>query len=649
MPGKPGVPVKLVWTREDDMKGGYYRPAYVHALTAGLDAQGNVIGWQHRIVGQSIVAGTPFEAMMVKDGIDATTVEGASTLPYAIPNLRVELHSPKVGVPVLWWRSVGSTHTAYSTETFIDELAAAAGKDPVAFRRALLAKHPRHIAALDLAAAKAGWGKPLAPGKAGEKRGRGVAVHESFGTVVAQVAEVTVRGKELRVDRVVCAVDCGIAVNPDNVRAQMEGGIGFGLSAALHGAITLTDGAVEQSNFHDYPVLRINEMPKVEVHIVPSARQADGRRRARRPAGRAGGRQRDRGRHRPAAAQAAVRAGLTAAPIAATPRAATACTPPPASFPATRCPPCCRPRRSRSPGTATSCWSPAARAPAPGRLRRRGCRRWRRWRPPASTAPAHYLGALGGNPCVALRVAAGTPAPAGWRFAGLRSLFFALPEPSSRSPRALPDRRVGPHASLLRRAAGRATRDKAGERAKECPACGLVAYPRVSPAMMVLVTRGRELLLARAHRFPPGMYSALAGFVEPGETIEDCIRREVREEVGVEVDEPVYFASQSWAFPHSLMIAYTAEYAGGADHARGRGDRRRALVRARRAAQAAAPRVDRAPADRRDGRPARALTGRGRPGAPARIRGSACVRSAPIAPPRPRCRASTPLPPPSWS
>ncbi len=275
--GKRGVPIKLVWTREDDMKGGFYRPAYVHWLKAGLDATGDVVGWQHRIVGQSILVGTPFEQMMVKDGIDMTSVEGASTLPYGIPNLQVDLHSPTVGVPVLWWRSVGSTHTAYSTETFIDELAVAAGKDPVAFRRALLAKHPKHLAALDLAAAKSGWGTPLAPGKAGEKRGRGVAVHESFNSVVAQVAEVTVgKDNSFRVDRVVCAVHCGIAVNPDVIRAQMEGGIGFGLSAALHGAITLNKGAVEQANFHDYPILRINEMPAVEVHIVASTDKPTG-------------------------------------------------------------------------------------------------------------------------------------------------------------------------------------------------------------------------------------------------------------------------------------------------------------------------------------------------------------------------------------
>ncbi len=172
---------------------------------------------------------------------------------------------------MLWWRSVGSSHTAYSTETFIDEVAAAAGKDPVEFRKALLGKHPRHLATLELAAKQAGWGTPLPAGPAGTKRGRGIAVHESFNSVVAQVAEVTVKADNtFTVDRVVCAVDCGIAVNPDNVRAQMEGGIGFGLSAALYGAITLKNGEVEQSNFHDYPILRINEMPRVDVHIVPS-------------------------------------------------------------------------------------------------------------------------------------------------------------------------------------------------------------------------------------------------------------------------------------------------------------------------------------------------------------------------------------------
>ena len=243
---------------------------------------------------------------MVKEGVDATSVEGASNLPYGIANINVEVHSPKLGVPVLWWRSVGATHTAFSTETFIDELAVAATKDPVAFRRGLLAKHPRHLAALDLAVDKAGWDKPLAAGKAGAKRGRGVAVHESFGTVVAQVAEVTVeQDGKFKVDRVVCAVHCGIAVNPDNVKAQMEGGIGFGLSAALYGRISLKDGVVEQSNFHDYPVLRINEMPAVEVYIVPSRRQAFRRRRARGAGHRAGARQCAGGGDRQAGAFAA--------------------------------------------------------------------------------------------------------------------------------------------------------------------------------------------------------------------------------------------------------------------------------------------------------------------------------------------------------
>jgi isoquinoline 1-oxidoreductase beta subunit len=271
------APVKLVWTREDDMKAGYYRPLYYHVIRAGLDDAGAIVAWQHRIVGQSILAGTAFESAMVKNGIDGTSVEGAANLPYAIANISVDLHSPRLGVPVQWWRSVGSTHTAYSTETFIDELAAAAGKDPVEFRRALLAKHPRHRAVLELAAQKAGWGTRLAPGKAGERRGRGIAVHESFHSYVAEVAEVTVRADGgFSVDRVVCAVDCGIAVNPDVIRAQMEGGIGYGLSAALHDAITLNEGRVEQSNFSDYPVLRINEMPKVEVHIVDSTANPTG-------------------------------------------------------------------------------------------------------------------------------------------------------------------------------------------------------------------------------------------------------------------------------------------------------------------------------------------------------------------------------------
>lgn len=269
--------VKLIWLREDDMRAGYYRPMFHHRLWAGLDEQGGLVGWRHRLVGQSILAGSPFAAM-VKNGIDAVSVEGATNLPYAIPNMLVDLHTPTdIGVPVLWWRSVGSTHTAFSTECFIDELAAAAKKDPVAWRLSMLGKHPRHVAVLKLAADKAGWGTPLPAGKAGERRGRGVAVHESFKSYVAQVAEVTVKDDgSYRVDRVVCAVDCGIAVNPDIIRAQVEGSVGFALSTVLNGAITLTEGKVDQSNFHDYQPVRIGEMPRVEVHIVPSAANPTG-------------------------------------------------------------------------------------------------------------------------------------------------------------------------------------------------------------------------------------------------------------------------------------------------------------------------------------------------------------------------------------
>lgn len=264
--------VKLVWLREDDMRAGYYRPLFHHALEAALDASGRLTGWRHRLVGQSILIGSPFEQMLVKDGIDQVSVEGAANLPYAIPNLRVDLHTPKdIAVPVLWWRSVGSSHTAYSTEVFLDEVAAAMGKDPVALRLGLLAGHPRHAGVLKLAAEKAGWGTPLAAGKAGARRGRGVAVHESFNSYVAQVAEVTVaQDGAIKVDRIVCAVDCGIAINPDNVRSQVEGAVGFALTAALHGEITLKEGRVEQGNFDGYPLARIDEMPAVEVHIVPS-------------------------------------------------------------------------------------------------------------------------------------------------------------------------------------------------------------------------------------------------------------------------------------------------------------------------------------------------------------------------------------------
>ncbi|MDN3556940.1 xanthine dehydrogenase family protein molybdopterin-binding subunit [Halomonas maura] len=272
------APIKMVWTREDDTRGGHYRPLNVHRARLGLDDNGKPVAWHQRIVGQSILTGTSMESMMVKGGIDPTSVEGASDLPYTVPALHVELHSPSdIGVPVQWWRSVGHSHTAFSTEGLIDEAAVAAGQDPYRYRRELLADHPRWRGVLDLAADKAGWTSPLEPGAEDVKRGRGIAVHQSFGSYVAQVAEVSVDAENtLRVDRVVCAVDCGMAVNPDVIRAQMEGGIGFALAATLHSEITLDGGQVVQSNFNDFQVLRHNEMPEIEVHIVASGEAPTG-------------------------------------------------------------------------------------------------------------------------------------------------------------------------------------------------------------------------------------------------------------------------------------------------------------------------------------------------------------------------------------
>jgi isoquinoline 1-oxidoreductase beta subunit len=247
------------------MKAGYYRPAYLHRVKAGLDKDGNLVAWQHRVVGQSILIGTAFE-QMVKDGIDPTSIEGVHDMPYTIPNFRAEVHNTKVGVPVLWWRSVGHTHTAYVVETMMDQLAAKAGKDPVEFRSALMKDKPRHMGVLKLAAEKAEWTKPPPSGKF-----RGIAVHESFSSYVAQVAEISLDPSgAAKIERVVCAVDCGIAVNPDQVKAQMEGGIGFGLGAAMRNQITLTKGIVDQANFDTYEPIRMSDMPKVEVHIVDS-------------------------------------------------------------------------------------------------------------------------------------------------------------------------------------------------------------------------------------------------------------------------------------------------------------------------------------------------------------------------------------------
>jgi Aerobic-type carbon monoxide dehydrogenase, large subunit CoxL/CutL homologs len=264
-----GKPVKVIWTREDDMDGDFFRPSAYNKMSAGVDASGKPVFWQHRIVTPSIMAAlgpVVFGGAPPADRLDDTATEGASTLPYEMQNLFVDWVPSKPGVPVGFWRSVGSSHTAFSTECFLDELAHAAGTDPVAFRLSLLEKHPRHAGVLKLAAEKAGWSKPAPKGIF-----RGVAVHESFSSYVAQVAEVSV-GKDgiPKVHRIVCAIDCGQVVNPDTVKAQMEGCIVFGLTAALHGEITIKNGRVEQRNFYDYKMLRMNETPKIETYIVPS-------------------------------------------------------------------------------------------------------------------------------------------------------------------------------------------------------------------------------------------------------------------------------------------------------------------------------------------------------------------------------------------
>jgi isoquinoline 1-oxidoreductase beta subunit len=268
-----GVPVKVVWTREDDIRGGYYRPLFVHRIEVGLDGKGLPIAWKHALVGQSILAGSPFE-MMIKDGIDATSIEGVVGSPYlaGVAARRVTLHSPRNEVPVLWWRSVGNTHSAFAVESMIDELAHAAGRDPLQYRAALLKGSPRHLRALEVAAEKAGWGSPPPAGRA-----RGLAVHESFGSIIAEVAEVSVDDrKRIRVHKVTCTVDCGLAVNPLGVEAQVQGAVAFGLGPVLHSEVTLKQGRVQQSNFHDYLVLRLDEMPEVTVHVLASEARMGG-------------------------------------------------------------------------------------------------------------------------------------------------------------------------------------------------------------------------------------------------------------------------------------------------------------------------------------------------------------------------------------
>ncbi len=269
-----GAPAKVqvVWTREDDMQGGWYRPAFLHAIEGGIDATGNPVSWRSRSVGQSIMAGTPFEAMMLKGKeYDPASVEGIDDLPYSIPNVAVESHQVAVNVPVQWLRSVGHSHTAFAVECFIDELAALAKKDPYQFRRELLLKQPRYLRVLDLAAQKAGWGKPLPHGI-----GRGMAVHFAFGSYLAHVAEVSVTDGKIRVHRMVCAIDCGQYVNPGIISAQIEGGAIFGASAALFQELTFEGGRLQQTNFNTFPVMRMNECPEIETYMVESNEKSGG-------------------------------------------------------------------------------------------------------------------------------------------------------------------------------------------------------------------------------------------------------------------------------------------------------------------------------------------------------------------------------------
>jgi isoquinoline 1-oxidoreductase beta subunit len=267
-------PVKLVWSREDDLRSGYYRPAFGHKVRVGLDAEGKIVGWEHRIAGQSIMKGTPFESFAVHDGIDHSSVEGTSDSPYQIPNGFFGLTDTEKATSTLWWRSVGHTHTAYVMEVMMDMAATAAGRDPVEFRLDYLqgeADQARMAGVLTLAAEKAGWGNAPAG------RSQGIAVHKSFGSFVAEVVEVSGTAEDgIRIEKVTCAVDCGIAVNPDIVKAQMEGGIGYGIGHAMRDQITLTGGAVDQYNFPDYEPLRISDIGAIDVHIVPSTEAPTG-------------------------------------------------------------------------------------------------------------------------------------------------------------------------------------------------------------------------------------------------------------------------------------------------------------------------------------------------------------------------------------
>jgi len=259
-------PVKLVWTREDDVRGGYYRPLTVHKVSAGLDADGNIVGWDQTIASSSLVKNSAFDMLVGENGLDSTVVEGSQDPCYDLANFRVTAHQPDTIVPVLWWRSVGHTHTGYVLETMIDELLEKGGRDAVEGRLALMKDRPRDAGVLRRVAEMADWGR-----RAPEGRAYGVAVHKSFNTYVAQVAEVSIENGTPRVHKVWCAVDCGVAINPNVIAAQMEGGVGFGLGAILFDEITLDEGGtVRQSNWDAYRMIRIDEMPEVEVAVIDS-------------------------------------------------------------------------------------------------------------------------------------------------------------------------------------------------------------------------------------------------------------------------------------------------------------------------------------------------------------------------------------------
>jgi isoquinoline 1-oxidoreductase beta subunit len=267
-------PVKVIWTREEDIAQDRYRPAYYDRISATLDGQGKPVAWTHRTTGASVLA-TFAPPAMGKNGLDPDLVENAADLPYEVPNMRVEWvrHDMPAGLAVGWWRGVGPTHTVFVVESFVDELALAAGKDPVAYRKSMLGDHPRALAVLELATQKAGWGQGTLP----PRHGRGVALAAPFGSYLCVVVDVEVSPQgEIRLLRAVTAVDCGMVVNPNTVEAQIQGGLVFGWSAALYSGITLKEGAVEQRNFNDYRVMRLNQTPPMEVHIVPSTEQPGG-------------------------------------------------------------------------------------------------------------------------------------------------------------------------------------------------------------------------------------------------------------------------------------------------------------------------------------------------------------------------------------